>query len=306
LSNGLSFQQQLYRALALILVICVEGTPYARAEQPKRPRYGEPEQLCVLENRDIKESSGLAVSQRRNNVFWTHNDSGDRPRIFAFDQQGRDWGEFRIAGAGSVDWEDMASFQLNGVPCLLLADVGDNPQKRDKSVLYVVEEPGDNTAIVRRLLTIEFTYEDGSQNCEAVAFDPISRHILLLSKKYLTSAVYELPVPRLSHGVHLTVKKQTARRIATLALPMTTAMDISSDGSRAVVLTYGHAYEYARQHREAWSIALRRSPREIKMPPRPQGETICYGSDGAALFLTSEMARTPFWRVPVALNSGSN
>ena len=95
-------------------------------------------------------------------------------------------------------------------------------------------------------------------------------------------------------------KALVARRIATLAIPLVTAMDVSPDGRRAVVLTYGNAYEFVRSENEDWAAAFAREPRPIRMPLRIQGESICYGPDGKTLYLTSEKLPTPLWEVPVA------
>jgi len=85
--------------------------------------------------------------------------------------------------------------------------------------------------------------------------------------------------------------------MATLTIPTTTAMDISPDGLRALVLTYGAAYEYTRQPGEDWSRGFERQPRIINMPARAQGETACYGSDGMTIYLTSEKIPTPLLEV---------
>jgi hypothetical protein len=74
-------------------------------------------------------------------------------------------------------------------------------------------------------------------------------------------------------------------------------MDISSNGRRAVVLTYGDAYEFVRNSDEGWPEAFARRPLVIPMPKRPQGESICYGPDGVTLYLTSEKAPSPLWEV---------
>ena len=76
-------------------------------------------------------------------------------------------------------------------------------------------------------------------------------------------------------------------------------MDISPDGLRAVVLTYGNAYEYVRGPKETWAEGFGREPRVIKMPRRAQGESICYGHDGTTLYLTSEKLPTPLLEVPI-------
>ena len=90
-----------------------------------------------------------------------------------------------------------------------------------------------------------------------------------------------------------------AKAISTLKIPETTAMDISSDGMHAVVLTYGDAYEFVRKKDETWAQAFSREPRRIKMPPRKQGESICYGTDGKTLYLTSEYESQPLWEIPI-------
>jgi hypothetical protein len=245
----------------------------------------------------IRESSGLAASRFSSQLLWTHNDSGDVARIFAFDLKGRDRGTFRIAGVTADDWEDMASLQMDGKNCLLLADVGDNRASRDHCTLYLVEEPDVSQASEAHLMrTIRFRYEDGPHDCEAVGFDPSRREILLVAKQVsFSSTVYAIawPAPDEKGPV-------VARAIGVVPIPIVTAMDVSPDGRRAVLLTYGHAYEYARAAEETWKQALIRPFRLIPMPNRRQGESICYGYDGRTLYVTSEKLPTPLFVIPAS------
>ena len=264
------------------------------------PNYGKPELLATLENTDIDESSGIACGRANKGIFWTHNDSGDRPRIYAFGRHGEDIAAFKLAGAINHDWEDIASFTLDGKPYLLIGDVGDNSFSRDDCSLYLVREPVLDGARrkfrgkLRVEMPIDFRYEDGPRNCEAVAFDPTSRLILLATKSLATGCrIYSLPLPRKpSREVFV------AKLVATVKVPMVTAMDISPDGRRAILLTYGDAFEFARRPGEPWKQAFARPPRRIAMPPRRQGEAICYGPDGVTLYLTSEKTPTPLLEVP--------
>jgi len=65
----------------------------------------------------INESSGLVKSRLWSNVFWTHNDSGDEPRIFPVKRDGSilkpEWAEeyagIKIKDAVNIDWEDIAT-----------------------------------------------------------------------------------------------------------------------------------------------------------------------------------------------------
>lgn len=275
------------------------------AEKPHAPiEYGPWRLVCSLANKDVDESSGVAASRLSPGVFWTHNDSGDPPRIFAFNAKGEDLAVFDIEGTIHQDWEDMASFTLGGKAYLLLADVGDNAEARDQCTLYLLHEPRLDPARrgvrgkLRAGMAIEFRYEDGPHNCEAVAVDTTSRTVLLVTKTAIGQPeVLALPLPDRVGRDDILV----AKAIAMLKLPLVTSMDISPDGLRAIVLTYGDAYEFARGRDEKWAAAFARAPRKLAMPPRRQGEAICHGPDGQTLYLTSEGSPCPLFEVPTAL-----
>ena len=60
-----------------------------------------------IANDKITELSGIVSSRRTNGVWWVNNDSGDSARLFAVGSDGRSLGEFRLAGATAIDWEDI-------------------------------------------------------------------------------------------------------------------------------------------------------------------------------------------------------
>ena len=200
-------------------------------------------------------------------------------------------------------WEDMASFKRGADPCLLIADVGDNKAVRTHYTLYLMPEPiidtnrGGEPPVYRQKvsLTLRFSYEDGPHNCESVGVDPVREMVYLVSKRRGNKCkMYELPLPEDVVSTPL-----IARSVARLRIPSTTAMDISPDGLRAIVLTYRHAREYMRAEGGTWVDISERRGRMIFMPEREQGEAICYGPDGRTLYLTSEGVSQPLWEVPV-------
>jgi len=300
-----------YRSTVIgLIVICLVPAPACtpaadEAQSTSRPaetekiRYGKARKLADLADERISESSGVAAGRLADGVFWTHNDSGDAPRIYAFNLKGEALATYTVTGAQAVDWEDMASFTLDEKPYLLLADIGDNAARRKFVTLYVVPEPklsDDARGAAGRVavaMKIDFTYADGPQDCEAVAVDPTERAIILVSKRGRRKA-YKLPLPD-----ETPAKPLVAEKIADLDIPWTTAMDISPDGRRAVVLTYADAYEYVREKGQTWAQAFARPPVKLPMPGRAQGEGICYGRDGKTLYLTSEKLPAPLLEVPV-------
>ncbi len=275
-----------------------DGPPPA----PEAPAFafGEGHALCLLDSPEVHESSGIACSRVADGRWWTHNDSGDAPRLFAFDRAGATRA-FDVTGAEAVDWEDLCSFEQGGEGWLVIGDTGNNKSKRKSVTLYLVEEPRSlegttSLAVARRL---EVRYEDGRHDCEGIAVDPVAGQLLLVTKVrkgQARPAVYSVPLAALRAG-----DEAVARKLADLPAPvpqLTTSLDVSPDGLRLVVLSYGDAYGWTRSQGEGWAAALARDPVRIALPGRGQGEALCFGRDGRALHLTSEGQPCQVWELP--------
>ena len=129
-----------------------------------------------LENRDIDEASGIARSQKTAGTYWIVNDSG-KPRLHPIDERGRSLGKVKVDGAKLSDWEDIASFTLDGQPYLLIADIGDNDADRKDVRLYVVEEPRPDDEEVDIAWEFDFTYADKPHDAEGIN-EPAQQKIL--------------------------------------------------------------------------------------------------------------------------------
>ena len=256
--------------------------------------YSRPIEISRLENRKVNESSGLAASRRTPDLFWTHNDSGDKAQLYCFDVKGKHVGTTRLKKTKAVDWEDICSFEVNGKPRILIGDTGDNTGRRKSCRLYLLEEPAEQDGTLKPLQTIKLKYATGPMDCEAIGVDSMSGKILLIEKRrWLTCRVFIADLPAEDDDE----VKLTAQPIAQINLPLVTAMDVSCDGRRAIVLTLGQAFEFTRGENEDWQAAFKREPRTIDMPARKQGEAICYGKSGRDLYLTSEFSPCPLFLV---------
>ena len=269
--------------------------------------YGKPVQLAKLKHNKIKESSGIAASQLDANLFWTHNDSGDKARLYCFDRNGSHKGTCKVKRAGAIDWEDMCSFKFNGMAKLLIGDIGDNGARRKSCRLYLMNEPKNPSDDVKKLQVLKLRYSTGPMDCEAIGIDVPGKKLLFVEKKrWITCRVFEADINLdgatgdfIGQKDDMGIVELVAKPIGQVKLPLVTAMDVSSDGKRAIVMTLGQSFEYRRGDGETWKDAFAGKPRTIDMPPRKQGEAICYGNDGRDLFLTSELSPTPFFMVPV-------
>lgn len=117
---------------------------------------------------DIRETSGLARGRTTTSVFWTHNDSGQSPELFAIDETGTLQARVFVEGVDNTDWEDIEAGPCTSGSCLYIADIGDNMAVRRSITVYEVSEPALTTKRVKPLRAIRAQYPDGPQDAEAL------------------------------------------------------------------------------------------------------------------------------------------
>ena len=280
--------------------------------------------LGYLKNRAIHEASGLAASHLRSDTLWIINDGGNEPLLYAIGLDGMDRGFVRVDGAENIDWEDLSSFVSHGKPYILIADVGDNPEHRESSTLYIVEEPRIQGArlgeghSVKPEWRIRFRYEDAPRDCESIGVDVENQRIYLITKRTIPPVLYQLPLFPSRGTSILTAEKVTDLTgitrnygsddqyhtlldyIQYQSAP--TAMDIASDGLMAVILTYDALYLFSRTPGEDWIGILRGRPVIMPIPRLYQAEALCFGVNGNRLYLTSEKGSAPLYGIDINRN----
>lgn len=265
--------------------------------------------LGDIENTAIKEASGLAVSRLREDMFWVLNDGGNQATIYAVGPDGRHIGQIKLKGIVNRDWEDMASFRMDNAAYLLVADIGDNKAAHDVYRLHLLREPTklNSTSPVSVEHTIEYRYEDGPRDAEAIAVDVQNQRIFILSKRDIPPAIYELPLAETknkgvitAHRIGVTTSFPqgifTGLRIGQLSA-MPTAMDISADGSKAIVMTYLNILLYQRAVGMTWQETLTGKPQVIATHGLQQAEAIGFSASGNTIFYTSEKRPAPLWKL---------
>jgi hypothetical protein len=281
-----------------------------QSKQSSGNGYGPPVQLANLENQSVKESSGLAASKRNPDMFWTHNDSGDGPFIYAFDRGGKHRGVWRVSGATALDWEDMAigPGPAAGQSYLYIGDIGDNARSRDEIIVYRIAEPSitsedsssttEGPRLTDRADAIRLTYPDGKYDAEALLIHPSTGDLYIVTKAMAAPArVYALKAPLPASGVsRLTHVGEV--RVPNQAIGFITGGAISPDGRRVVVCDYLGACEFVLgENRSGFDEIWKQPPQQIDLGPRKQGESICYRADGLAVMATSERLPCPLIEV---------
>ncbi len=254
---------------------------------------------------ELTESSGLAFSTRTDDLLFSHNDSGDGPRLFAFDRTGKLTYELQVEKAQAVDWEDMCAFEHDGKSWLAIGDIGDNQLKRASVSIYVVKEPNKKAGDKKRSSEVDFElkvkYPHGAVNSESLAYDPIRHSFLLLSKENLSCAFYEVEIPA---DPKRDVEVE-AKLVGQLSIPMVTGAAISRDGKRLAICTYGPSCMIDRtsNQEKPWAISAEQlATKFFPVPSRRQGEAICFSPAGDQVWLTSEHLPTPLIEVQLPRN----
>ncbi len=264
----------------------------------------------------LNEISGMIRSRTYPDVWWVHNDSGDKARLFAINAQGqpimpawrRDkfftqqfeegkepWPGIEMLNSSNVDWEDIAIDDGR----LYIADMGNNGNARRDLGFYVVNEPNP-TAIDRGARPISFipvAYPDQQAtpprdwrfDCEAVF---VHEGRLYLLTKYRAdrrwdkitygTSLYRLDTTRTDEVNILTLVSSTDDlRI------IPTAADLSPDGQRLAVLSYDGVWIFeAEDGSDDW---LAGKSWRLKLPPHQlkQAEAICW-DDATTLRIANE------------------
>jgi len=265
------------------------------------------EMVCRIQDPALLESSGIAISRHRPDAVWIHNDSGDSARLFLVGLDGRTLAIATVRNTEPLDWEDLCSFEMAGEKWLMIGDIGDNARRRGKSAsacqLLLLKEPkievesAANPQPVELSVDVvsvtEFSFPDGPEDCEGLAVDTKRQEILLITKTNpLKCQLFRLPLS-LQPGNHT----GQAVPVAKLSIPWATAMDISSDGLQLAVVNMFSGALVEREDSESWSDACQRPVTVLTLPPRLQGESVCFELDGNALLLNSEGRQQPLWRV---------
>lgn len=250
-----------------------------------------------LASRDLKELSGLALSRADPTVLWGHNDSGSGPVLYRIGLQGEDLGDLMIPEATAGDWEDIAAFEDRGGPALLIGDVGDNLSFRSFVTLYAVRDPGRGRP-APLLWRMDVSFPDGQHDCEAIAVDPLSRDILLLTKRDDPPRLYRVPLPtrapqarRIAEFVGTLAprpRRGVRQRLLDPYALSPTALALSADGLTAAIVSYEDALIYRRRAGQPWIELFSEPTAALPLPAFGGIEAAALSADGRTLWIGSE------------------
>jgi len=256
-----------------------------------------------ISHRELSEISGLFISN--NNLFYVHNDSGDTSRFFAIDAKGNLISTLYFKADpskkyfGVTDCEDIAGGPgpVKDKRYIYLGDIGDNGNNRPHVTVYRFQEPNRFSSKMQiESDVVHLKYPNGPQDAETLMVDPISKELIIVSKRQDTVGIYSTPL-NFKNKDTVTMKKQGSLFLPGRGLfKYVVSGDISRDGRQIILKTYTNVYHWLRNGKESISQTLKRMPTKLPYTPEPQGEAVGFTPDGKAYYCISEGKNAVIYR----------
>jgi hypothetical protein len=247
----------------------------------------------------IDESSGLVKSSVHRDVYWTHNDSGDRPRLFAVTDKGEliqperapSYTGILVHGAENADWEDIACDHQG---TLYMGDIGNNRRSKEIFTIYRIPEPSpeQNLAVFADKRMLVYYPDENApsgmrKDVNAEALFWARGNLFIITKEEERPAwLYMLPADGPDVQTPLTLVDSFDFHGSV------TGADASPDGKRLAVLTYTGVWLF-----QAEDDSLDYFGGNISWLPILAGQCEAICLDGDRLLLTNEQGMV--FQVPV-------
>ena len=283
--------------------------PEVVAEEPAGEEPGDP-QVGTLAAPALEESSGLAASRKHPGVFWSHNDSGGLPALFALDGDGTHRGRVTVHHAKAKDWEDLA---LDRDGFLWIHDGGNNNNRRRDLTVYRAPEPDTLSGRVAADRAVRFRFPDQTEfpqpnrknhDSEALFWDADRLYVLSKHRSDTRTKLYRFPPgfeadPTWDAQAMLKPGKKPDGVMLELLGDFelggdpdnfggkVTAADVSPDGRHLAVLTYHALFVFERPEGTSgnWLAGPHRRI-DFEQTVTVQCEALAW--DGAAIVFTNE------------------
>jgi len=259
-----------------------------------------------------KEISGIVRSRRDPTVFWTHNDSGDEPRIYPIRADGSIVPSERysetpgtlIGGAINCDWEAIA---IDGSGRIIIADFGNNSNARRDLALYFVEEPETTEGRTTFTSKVMIRYPDQRTfpaakddfNFDAESLFTVGDDVFILTKHRSDTFTKMYRLEAREAGVVNMLTPVGTFDIGGKA----TGADASPDGLKLVVLTYDRIWLFERTTiAEPFFAGTVRSVAYRMKDGESDSEAICFENDRAMLI--ADESRAMLYRVELSVFGG--
>lgn len=252
--------------------------------------YGQLTYIADLPN-NLEENSGLLSI--KDSTVWVIEDNGNKDKIYKVDFKGKIQKILKVKNAKNNDWEDLTKDTDGNV---YIADIGNNNNDRKDLVVYKIPdpeiEPGDKIDAEK----IEFYYPEQNEfppvkskrfyDAEALLHQGNSLYIVTKNRSNPFTGealIYRLPD---SKGKYEATLISTIKICGDWKTCRITGMDVSPDGKKIVLLSYGKLFILTDFE---WDDFSKATMTTIDLGIRNQLESVCF-LNGSTLLLSDEIS----------------
>lgn len=242
-----------------------------------------------LINKPLREISGIISGNKNNKWVYVHEDSGNDNEMYIYNKSGKYQGYINLNGLKNNDWEDIAigPGPVEGEKYIYIADFGDNNAVRKNISIVRFVEPNlsllDSNFVyqVNEYDVIAFEYPDGPRDAEALLINPITKDLIIVTKREANCHVYSLPYPQRTDQKNMAIfhGKLPFRRIV--------AGDMNRTGTKILLKDEGAIYLWNVENNPIETL-FKQTPKKVNYTPEVQGEALGWDDDGQGYFHISE------------------
>jgi len=254
-------------------------------------------QTGTITDPGLFELSGIAALPDLDDAYVVHNDTGDEPRLYVINSAGETLATWDVIGARAADWEDISiGPTASGETAIFIGDIGDNFQFRSSITVYRIPVPALSDAETVPVEFITLTYPDERADAEALAVDPVTGDIYVITKtRDGPGTVFRAKADTFVDRSEVMLEEVTDLALGEDHLEVTSAA-ISPTGDLFVLRGYKSVWMWPRTDLD-WGATLATQPCEAASPDEMQGEAVTFDRSGTSLITVSEGTNQPVSRV---------
>tara|TARA_R110002020_G_scaffold63170_3_gene168850 strand:- start:18378 stop:19166 length:789 start_codon:yes stop_codon:yes gene_type:complete len=241
--------------------------------------------------KQISESSGMV--QIKEGTVWTLEDHGNKNELYEVDLSGKLLRELTIKNAENNDWEDLAKDPEGNV---YISDSGNNSNDREDLTIYKIANPEKTQENELQAEVIRFSYPEQKKfppkkdrlfyDSEALFFYKDDLYLITKNRARPFSGealVYKVPAKKGNYSAQLVGSFVSCGEAGNC---MVTAADISSDGSKVVLLGYGKLWVFTDFEGANFTTGTMET---VELGATTQLESVCFvGTSNTELLLSDE------------------
>lgn len=278
----------LFFIIILIHNSCTNSNENNIIEQPERKL------IAKISDDRLKEVSGISESQIYDNIIWLHNDSQDKPRIFAINMKGEVIAIVTLKDAINFDWEEIKVVKnpKDSQSYIYIGDTGDNFEVRKDYKFYILKEPIIDTNKLNQEIEIadyqvvNFEYSDKSHDCEAFFVEGNDIHLFTKRDSMALYFLLNNPIPNSKNIANFQIKTKIGQFRTRIPTSRIVGADLSNDFQHLLIKSYDSIYYF--RANEDWKNVLNAEPQFVYYVPEVQGEAISWNKNNSGYWTLSE------------------